>query len=95
MHQLIEAIGVKKEFKSGKETVSVLKGVNLSVKRGEFVAIIGPSGSGKTTLLQLLGGLDVPTEGSIKLNGIEIQNKSEKERTILRRKKVGFVFQNY
>lgn len=65
------------------------------MKRGEFVAIIGPSGSGKTTLLQLLGGLDVPTEGSIKLNGIEIQNKSEKERTILRRKKVGFVFQNY
>lgn len=65
------------------------------MKRGEFVAIIGPSGSGKTTLLQLLGDLDVPTEGSIKLNGIEIQNKSEKERTILRRKKVGFVFQNY
>ena len=92
---MIEAIGVKKEFQSGKEIVPVLKGVNLSIKQGEFVAVIGPSGSGKTTLLQLLGGLDVPTEGLIKLNGIEIQNKSEKERTIFRRKKVGFVFQNY
>lgn len=95
MLYMIEAIGVKKEFQSGKEIVPVLKGVNLSVKQGEFVAVIGPSGSGKTTLLQLLGGLDVPTEGLIKLNGIEIQNKSEKERTIFRRKKVGFVFQNY
>ena len=92
---MIEAIGVKKECQSGKEIVPVLKGVNLSIKQGEFVAVIGPSGSGKTTLLQLLGGLDVPTEGLIKLNGIEIQNKSEKERTIFRRKKVGFVFQNY
>lgn len=95
MLYMIEAIGVKKEFQSGKEIVPVLKGVNLSIKQGEFVAVIGPSGSGKTTLLQLLGGLDVPTEGLIKLNGIEIQNKSEKERTIFRRKKVGFVFQNY
>ncbi|TQS75231.1 ABC transporter ATP-binding protein [Ornithinibacillus gellani] len=92
---MIETIGVKREFRTGKDTVSVLKGVNLFVNKGEFVAIIGPSGSGKSTLLQLLGGLDVPTEGSIILNGSTMEAKTEKQRTIFRRRNIGFVFQNY
>ncbi len=75
--------------------VSVLKGVEFTVKEGEFVGIIGPSGSGKTTLLHLLAGLDTPTEGSIQLNGDELSSQSEKQRTIFRRQKIGLVFQNY
>lgn len=92
---MIKVKHVKKEFKSGGNAIPVLKGVDFTVEKGEFVAIMGPSGSGKSTLLQLLGGLDVPTAGSIKLNGIELQMKSEKQRTLLRRQKIGFIFQNY
>jgi putative ABC transport system ATP-binding protein len=92
---LIKTIGLTKDFKAGKEMVSVLKGVEFTVKEGEFVGIIGPSGSGKTTLLHLLAGLDTPTEGSIQLNGDELSSQSEKQRTIFRRQKIGLVFQNY
>lgn len=92
---MIEVNHVEKEFKIGGNTIPVLKGVDLTVEKGEFIAIMGPSGSGKSTLLQLLGGLDVPTAGSIKLNGMELQMKSEKQRTILRRQNIGFIFQNY
>lgn len=92
---MIKASSVTKEFKSGKEVTPVLKGVDCSVKKGEFTAIMGPSGSGKGTLLQLLGGLDVPTGGQIKLDDMELHSKTEKQRTILRRKKIGFVFQSY
>ncbi|WP_096186416.1 ABC transporter ATP-binding protein [Evansella halocellulosilytica] len=92
---MIETVGLKKEFKTSREIVPVLKGVDFSVDQGEFVAIIGPSGSGKSTLLQLLSGLDTPTKGAIKLNGTELHTKTEKQRTILRRQKIGFVFQNY
>ncbi len=92
---MIEVAGLKKDYKSGKEVVPVLKGVDLSIEEGEFVCIIGPSGSGKTTLLHLLGGLDTPSSGTIKMKGSELTSKSEKERTILRRKEIGFVFQNY
>lgn len=92
---MIHTKGVKKEYKAGGEVIPVLKGVDFSVKQGEFVAIMGPSGSGKSTLLQLLGGLDIPTEGSIALDGVKLETKSEKKRTIIRRQKIGFVFQNY
>ncbi|GGB52368.1 ATP-binding cassette domain-containing protein [Virgibacillus dakarensis] len=92
---MIHTKGVKKEYKAGGEVIPILKGVDFSVKQGEFVAIMGPSGSGKSTLLQLLGGLDIPTEGSIALDGVKLETKSEKKRTIIRRQKIGFVFQNY
>lgn len=92
---MIKTIGLTKDFKAGKEMVSVLKGVEFTVNEGEFVGIIGPSGSGKTTLLHLLAGLDTPTGGAIQLNGDEFSSQSEKQRTIFRRQKIGLVFQNY
>ncbi|MBU8918588.1 ABC transporter ATP-binding protein [Bacillus sp. FJAT-29953] len=72
-----------------------LKDTAMQVRKGEFVAIMGPSGSGKSTLLQLLGGLDQPTTGNIIVDGIDLTKLNEKERTLFRRTKVGFVFQNY
>src|SRR5699024_8657312 len=92
---MIKVKHLKKEFIQGQERTSVLKDVNLQVQEGEFVAIMGPSGSGKSTLLQLLGGLDIPTEGEIIINDRHINQMKEKERTIFRRKYIGFVFQNY
>lgn len=92
---MINVTEVKKAYKTGKEVVPIIKGVDFKVEEGEFVCIIGPSGSGKTTLLHLLGGLDTPTSGEIQLDGTIITSKSERERTILRRKKIGLVFQNY
>lgn len=92
---MIKVQHVEKEFKSGGNTIPVLKGVDFTVEKGEFIAIMGPSGSGKSTLLQLLGGLDIPTAGSIQLNGTELQRHSEKQRTLFRRKNMGFIFQNY
>jgi putative ABC transport system ATP-binding protein len=68
---------------------------DIHIKKGEFIAIMGPSGSGKSTLLQLIGGLDVPTSGSIIVDGVELNGLNENERTLFRRGKVGFVFQNY
>lgn len=92
---MIKVRNLKKEFIQGQEKTQVLKGVDLNIEEGEFVAIMGPSGSGKSTLLQLLGGLDVPTNGDIQINDKFINKMKEKERTIFRRKKLGFVFQNY
>ncbi|EKN63776.1 ABC transporter [Neobacillus bataviensis LMG 21833] len=68
---------------------------NIHINKGEFAAIMGPSGSGKSTLLQLIGGLDQPSSGNLIVDGIQLNNLNEKERTLFRRKKVGFVFQNY
>ncbi|WP_078579286.1 ABC transporter ATP-binding protein [Salipaludibacillus agaradhaerens] len=92
---MIKVRNLKKEFTQGQERTHVLKGFDLNVKEGEFVAVMGPSGSGKSTLLQLLGGLDVPTEGDIVINQSNLSNMTEKERTIFRRKYLGFIFQNY
>jgi putative ABC transport system ATP-binding protein len=72
-----------------------LNDINLRIQPGEFVAIMGPSGSGKSTLLQLIGGLDLPTSGDITVDGTVLNRLNEKERTLFRRKNVGFVFQNY
>ncbi|BBU39202.1 MULTISPECIES: ABC transporter ATP-binding protein [Aeribacillus] len=92
---MIKVSNLTKEFLQGQERTRVLKGVDLNIKKGEFVAIMGPSGSGKSTLLQLMGGLDVPTAGDIQIDGKYLNKMSEKERTIFRRQKLGFVFQNY
>ena len=92
---MIRVQQVTKEFLQGQESTRVLRGVDLHIEEGEFVAIMGPSGSGKSTLLQLLGGLDVPTSGDIEIKQNPLNKMNEKERTIFRRKYVGFVFQNY
>ena len=92
---MIKVRNLKKEFIQGQERTEVLKNVDLNVEEGEFVAIMGPCGSGKSTLLQLLGGLDIPTEGDILINQNHLSNMTEKERTIFRRKYIGFIFQNY
>lgn len=92
---VISATDAVKEYQSGEKTLRALKGVSLSIERGEFVAIVGPSGSGKSTLLNLLGLLDAPTGGSVTIDGTEVSTLSKRERTSVRRDTVGFVFQNY
>jgi len=84
-----------KEYKKGIEIIDVLKGLNLSLKQGEFVAFMGPSGSGKTTLLNILGGLDVPSKGEVEVDGDKISNMSTGKLTKWRAKHVGFVFQMF
>jgi putative ABC transport system ATP-binding protein len=90
---VLRAENLTKELKVGEVTVHALRGVSLSVKSGEFLAIIGPSGSGKSTLLGLIGGLDTPTSGSVFIDGIDITHLSERALTRVRNEKIGFVFQ--
>ncbi|MFB6127323.1 MAG: ABC transporter ATP-binding protein [Halolamina sp.] len=93
---VVAAHGVVKEYDSGGEgTLRALKGVDLAVAPGEFVAVVGPSGSGKSTLLNQLGLLDTPTEGSVVVDSAPVSGRSVAERTALRKRTVGFVFQNY
>src|SRR5687767_1912148 len=92
---LIVVRDVAKTYRRGTEELHVLQGVNLSVDKGDFVAFMGPSGSGKTTLLNLLGGLDVPSTGSITVAGDEITRLSGPRLTKWRARHVGFVFQMY
>jgi putative ABC transport system ATP-binding protein len=91
----IETIELTVVYKSGKVEVPALRGVNLVVNKGEFVAIMGPSGCGKSTLLHALGGLLKPTRGNILLDGVDIARLSDSERTDLRRTKIGYVFQRF
>lgn len=86
---------LKKIYGSGENEVHALDGVNLQVEKGEFVAVVGTSGSGKSTLLHMLGGLDRPTSGSVTVDGKDIFSLKDEEQTIFRRRKIGFVFQNY
>ncbi len=95
MENIIEVKDLNKTFLLGELTVDVLKGINMSVKKGEFITIMGPSGSGKSTLLYLLGGLDKPTTGKILIKGQDISALSDEEQSIMRRREVGFVFQFY
>ncbi|HEY3422963.1 MAG TPA: ABC transporter ATP-binding protein [Methanocellaceae archaeon] len=92
---VLETIGVKKSYKMGKITVHALRGIDLCVKSGEFVSIVGPSGSGKSTLMNLLGCLDVPTEGKVMLDGIDVSGMKESKLTEMRCKKIGYVFQKF
>ncbi|MDE7284573.1 MAG: ABC transporter ATP-binding protein [Lachnospiraceae bacterium] len=91
----LTTVNLKKVYGSGENEVRALDGVNLSVEKGEFVAVVGTSGSGKSTLLHMLGGLDRPTSGTVTVDGKEIFSLKDEALTIFRRRKIGFVFQNY
>lgn len=95
MESILRAVGLKKYYGSGDTQVRALDGVDLEIERGTFTAIIGTSGSGKSTLLNMLGGLDIPTEGSVRIGGTELAGLNRDEATVFRRKEIGFVFQNY
>lgn len=92
---VIELKNVKKTYMMGEVPVHALRGIDLKIKEGEFLAIIGPSGSGKSTLLNMVGSLDVPTTGSVKLSGVDISTLSESDLAQLRGKRIGFVFQMF
>src|SRR6204780_5025356 len=94
-NSLIQVRGLDKTYRRGGEEIQVLQRLNLDVDKGEFVAFMGPSGSGKTTLLNLLGGLDLPTHGSITVDGDEITHMSANKLTQWRARHVGFIFQMY
>ena len=93
--EVLQAKNLRKIYGSGNNAVHALDGVDLSVKKGEFVAIVGTSGSGKSTLLHMLGGLDRPTSGTVMVDGQDIFSLKEEALTIFRRRKIGFVFQAY
>lgn len=92
---ILQAKDLTKIYGSGENAVYALNDVNFSVEKGEFVAVVGTSGSGKSTLLHMLGGLDRPTSGSVTVDGKEIFSLKDEALTIFRRRKIGFVFQNY
>ncbi len=95
MSYLIEASGIYKEFSIGSSVISVLKGIDIHVKREEFIAIMGPSGSGKSTLLYILGCLDRPTSGTYLLDGRDVFGASDRELSRIRANRIGFVFQTF
>ena len=92
---ILQTSNLKKIYGSGDAAVHALDGVSFSVDKGEFVAIVGTSGSGKSTLLHMLGGLDYPTSGSVTVDGQKLFSLKEDDLTVFRRRKIGFVFQNY
>lgn len=92
---ILQTHNLKKQYGDGETAVHALAGVDFTVEKGEFVAIVGTSGSGKSTLLHMLGGLDRPTSGTVTVDGKEIFSLKDEELTIFRRRKIGFVFQNY
>lgn len=92
---VIEVKNMNRSFQNGKETAHVLKDINLEIEKGEFVSIMGPSGGGKSTLLYLLGGLDMPSSGTVKINNVDLSTLKDKELCKLRNEEIGFVFQFY
>lgn len=92
---ILKAHKITKYYGTGNTMVKALDGIDLTVKKEDFLAIVGTSGSGKSTLLHLLGGLDKPTSGNIVINGVSLNQLSDEENTIFRRRNIGFVFQNY
>jgi len=95
MEQLIRTEKLCKSYQNGGKEIEVIKGVDITVKEGEFVSIMGPSGCGKSTLLYLLGGIDIPTSGKVLLNNQDINKMSDKQKSEMRRRYIGFVFQFY
>src|SRR5262245_29780518 len=90
---MMELVGVTKVYVQGRRTVEAVRGVSLTIAAGEFVSIMGPSGSGKSTLMHLLGALDTPTSGKALFRGTDLKSLSDRERSLLRRTRIGFVFQ--
>jgi len=95
MSLVIKIRDIKRDFPLGQEIVKVLKGIDLDIERGEYVALMGPSGSGKSTLMNLLGCLDTPTSGTYELNGNDVSHMSDDELAEIRNKEIGFVFQTF
>ena len=95
MEPLIKVKNIKRNFILGNETISVLKGINLEIFKGEYVALMGPSGSGKSTLMNLLGCLDTPTYGNYTLNGKDVSQLKDDDLAEIRNKEIGFVFQSF
>ncbi len=92
---VLEIKDLKKYYGKDESLVKALDGINLTVKKGEFIAIVGSSGSGKSTLLNMIGGLDTPSEGTVIVDGKEISKMEDEDQTIFRRRQIGFIFQNY
>lgn len=92
---VIEAINLRKTFSQSAVPVDAVRGIDLVIAKGEMVAIVGPSGSGKSTLLSLLGAIDAPTSGKVLLDGVDLATLNDTERTLLRRRRIGFVFQAF
>lgn len=95
MQEILEAENLKKYYGRQPNVTRALDGVSVRVRQGEFVSVTGTSGSGKSTLLNMLGGLDVPTSGSVKIRGKEIAGMNDEQLSVFRRRNIGFVFQNY
>lgn len=95
MQKVIQLQNVKKSYDLDKVIVNALNGISFEINKGELVAIIGPSGSGKSTAMQIIGSLDLPTEGTIKIDNIDISKLSKSELSQLRGKKIGFIFQTF
>ena len=93
--KILEVKNLRKEYGQGETLVKALDGVNLSVEKGEFLAVVGSSGSGKSTLLHMMGGLDVPTSGEVIVDGRNLAKMKDEQLTIFRRRNIGFVFQSY
>ncbi len=91
--EFIKTVNLKKVYKTEEGKVEVLKGINFSMEKGNMVAIMGPSGSGKSTFLHLLGGIDIPTDGKVFIDGKDLYKLNEDQKAYLRNKKIGFVFQ--
>ncbi len=91
----LEIKGIRKSFGTGDSRVDVLKGLNLEIEKGEFCVLLGPSGSGKSTLLNIIGGIDVADEGSIIIEGKQLEDMTEKKLSLYRRKHLGYIFQMY
>ncbi len=92
---VIEARAIEKEFGSGEARVAALRGLDLAVSRGEFLAIMGPSGSGKSTLLHVLAGIEPPSAGQVLFEGQDLNRLADRQRTLLRRRQIGFIFQSF
>jgi putative ABC transport system ATP-binding protein len=94
-NSIISVHGLRKIYRIGEVDVHALRGVDLQVARGEFLSVVGPSGSGKSTLFHILGGLAPPSDGEVLIDGVDLRKLTESQRTELRQKKIGFVFQKY